>query len=1079
MPEFAHLHVHSHYSLLDGLAKVPDLVAEAKKRKMSALALTDHGVMYGAVEFYTVAKEQGLKPILGVEAYMAHGAHSSKSSTDDRIRFHLLLLAKNLTGYQNLIQLTTKAHLQGFYYKPRIDKALLQEHAAGVIGTSTCLNGEICKAIRNNHLDEAEELIKTYSAIFAPGDFYIELQRHINNAEQEKVNAVLKELARKYKLPLIATNDVHYARSEDAEAQDILVAIQTKTDLADKKRLSMRGDDFSLFSPQHMAELFSDTPEALSNTLEIVAKCNVELELGKTRLPYFELPENQNSQDHLAELCIKGLEKRYSISARIDPQTRTVVFNNETKADLEHLQKIKSRLEYELSVINKTGFIDYFLIVQDLVNWAKNQGIVVGPGRGSAAGSLVSYLLNITNLDPLKYELLFERFLNPERISMPDIDLDFTDARRDEVLAYARQKYGQDHVAQIITFGTMAARGAIRDVGRVLGYQYAFCDKLAKLVPFGMTLQKALNESNEFLNFYNADPEAKRLVDFARQLEGVARHASTHACGVVITKEPLSEHAPCQFGTTGDTNVVTQYEMHSVEKLGLLKMDFLGLKNLTIIENTLRIITKVHGQEIDIDQIPLHDLNTFKLLQRGDTTGIFQLESEGMRRYLKQLVPTEFEDIIAMVSLYRPGPMELIPTYINRKHGREPVNYLHARLEPIFKKTYGIMVYQEQLLQAAQAMAGFSLAEADILRKAVGKKIRKLLQEQKTKLLSGMARNKIPKSVAEEFWKLVEPFDRYGFNRSHAACYAMIAYQTAYLKAHYPTEFMASLLNARAGNIDEMAFLVDDARASEIAVLPPDINESLTHFTVTGPKTIRFGLAAIKNVGEKIVEALITERQTNGRFINIADLVERVRSKDFNKKSLESLVKTGAFDSLEERGKLIANTDHILRAAQELRQEVTNQSSLFGADSNIKNAFNLRLADATAAKASEKLGWEKELLGLFLSDNPLKEHADFLKKHTIAIGKILAAPEVRVLNRPLRIGGHIENIRRINTKKGDPMLFVKIRDASGDMEVVVFPKVLEKTAPVWTDGGVVVLQGTCQKRNGEYNFICEKVKKLE
>ena len=1043
------------------------------------MALTDHGVMYGAVEFYIAAKERGLKPIIGVEAYVAHGDYRSKTTTDDRTRYHLLLLAKNLAGYHNLIQLTTKAHLEGFYYKPRIDKNLLKQYSEGLIGTSACLNSEICRAIRAKRLDAAEELIQTYASIFAPGDFYIELQYHTNIPDQQAANVVLIELARKYKLPLIATNDVHYTKSEDAEAQDILVAIQTKTNVANEKRLTMRQDDFSLFSTELMAEHFKDTPEALSNTLEIAEKCNLELELGKTRLPYFEVPGGQTSVDFLADLCAAGVERRYGFKATVakdDHQTWTVKVPK--GGDQAFAKKVEERLQYELSIINKTGFVNYFLIVQDLVNWAKNQGIVVGPGRGSAAGSLVSYVLNVTNLDPLKYDLLFERFLNPARISLPDIDLDFTDERRDEVLAYARQKYGQDHVAQIITFGTMAARGAIRDVGRVLGYEYSYCDRLAKLVPFGLNLSRALKEANEFKHEYETDAQAKRLIDFAKKLEGVARHASTHACGVVITKEPLSQHTPLQYGTTGESTIVTQYEMHAVESLGLLKMDFLGLRNLTIIENTLRIIKKMHQIEINVDALPENDSATFEVLQKGDTTGIFQLESEGIRRYLKQLKPSEFEDIIAMVALYRPGPMELIPTYINRKHGQEPVTYLHPKLEPIFKKTYGIMVYQEQLLQAAQAMAGFSLAEADILRKAVGKKIRKLLQEQKIKLLKGMADNKIPKKVAEAFWKLIEPFDRYGFNRSHAACYAMIAYQTAYLKAHYPTEFMASLLNSRANAIDEIAFLIEDARKNEMRVLAPDINESLTAFTVTGPRTIRFGLAGIKNVGEKAVEDIIEARQAGGKFANVGALVERVRTKDLNKKSLESLIRGGALDSLEERGKLLANLDHILRAAQELKQEAANQASLFGQTKATQAAFQLQLKDAPPASVTQKLAWEKELLGLFLSDNPLRQHAEFLSKHTVAIQKIKDAPETKLANRTLRIGGHIEDLRRINTKKGDPMLFAKIRDATGEIETVVFPKVLQKHPELWVKGNVVIIQGTCQIRNGEPNFVCEKVKIL-
>lgn len=1077
MARFTHLHVHSHYSLLDGLARIPELVSRAKALNMKALALTDHGVMYGAVEFYTAAKEQGLKPIIGLEAYVAENDFRAKGSPQDKHRSHLVLLAKNNVGYHNLLQLTTKAHLEGFYYKPRIDKPLLLKHAEGLIGTTSCLSSEICKAIRHHHYDAAEALLIEYLHIFEAGDFYIELQRHLNTPIQQEVNAVLLELAAKYHLPIIATNDVHYLRSEDAEAQDILMAIQMKKDLTDEKRLSMRHDDFSMFSTERMAELFRDTPEALEMTGEIVDKCNVELEIGTLHLPYFEVPKGETNAGFLERLCYEGVTRRYGFPVKDgDKGWRIDVAH---AADQTRAAAVDERVRYELSVIEKTGYLDYFLIVQDLVNWAKSQGIVVGPGRGSAAGSIAAYLLNITNMDPLAYDLLFERFLNPARVSMPDIDLDFADKRRDEVIEYARSKYGTDHVAQIITFGTMAARAAIRDVGRVMGYEYIYCDRLAKLVPFGLDLKRALAASPELKELYATDPKTTRLIDIAQKLEGVARHASTHACGVVITKEALDNYTPRQFAPTDEKTIVTQYEMHAVEKLGLLKMDFLGLKNLTIIEDALRIIKKVHGVSINLDTLPLDDAVTFNLLKNGNTTGIFQLESDGMRRYLKQLSPTEFEDIIAMVSLYRPGPMELIPTYIARKHGKEQVTYLHPKLEPILKKTYGIMVYQEQLLQAAQALAGVSLAEADILRKAVGKKIKKLLQEQKTKLLAGMKKNKIPAKTAEAFWKLIEPFSRYGFVRSHGACYAMIAYQTAYLKAHYPTEFMTALLNSRESDVEEIAFLIEDARLLKITVLPPDINESLAKFTATGPTTIRFGLEAVKNVGEKIVADIIAERKARGPFANINDFISRVRTKDLNRKSLESLIKAGACDSLGERGGLLKNLDRILKAAQELKSEAAPQVSLFSNESGAQHSFTLKLEPAPPASTDERLAWEKELLGLYISDNPIRKHLAFLAKHATPITTVLTAPEAKVVNRTLRIGGQIEDVRRITTKRGEPMLFLKIRDQTGALETVVFPKVLAKYPDAWSKGGVVIMEGQCQKRNGDYNFVCEKVKALK
>ncbi len=1057
---FTHLHVHSHYSLLDGLAKIDDLLDYAKELGFNSLALTDHGAMYGVIEFYKKAKERGIKPILGAELYVASGSRLSRSLPSDRIRYHLTLLVKNQQGYRNLIQLSTKGYLEGFYYKPRVDKELLKKYSEGLIAMSGCLSGEIPKAIAAGDLDKAERALSEYTNIFGKENFYLELGRHKEIEEQEIVNNYLVDFAKKFKLKVVATNDVHYLRPEDAAIQDILVAVQTNKDLLDENRLTIRQSDFSLKAPETMINEFSDLPEAIDNTQEIVEKCNFEIELGKTVLPDFKPPNNKPPIEYLKDLCEDGLKRRYSDLKNNNP---------------EQYKKIIDRLNYELSIIEKTGFASYFLIVSDFVNWAKNNGILVGPGRGSAAGSLVSYLLNITDLDPLKYDLIFERFLNPERVSMPDIDIDFDDIKRDKVLEYVKQKYGQDKVAQIITFGKMNARAAIRDVGRAMGYEYSFCDKLAKMIPFGFTLKRALEEISDLKEAYKKDERVQILIDNAKKLEGVVRHASTHACGVVIGKESLNNLVPLQYDSQENKTIITQYEMHSIEDLGLLKMDFLGLKNLTIIEQTIKIVEKTQGKNININQLPLDDEETFKLLQQGNTTGVFQLESDGMRRYLTQLKPTNFEDIIAMISLYRPGPMELIPHYIARKHKKEPVTYLHPKMEPILRNTFGIMIYQEQLIQIAKELAGFSLPEADILRKAIGKKNKKLLNEQKIKLIKGLVKNNISYEIAFKIWELIEPFGRYGFNRSHSACYAMIAYQTAFLKAHYPTEFTCALLNSRDSDIDEIAFLIEDAAKQNITVLPPDINESLGKFTVIGEKTIRFGLLAIKNVGENIVLEIIAERKKNGKFKNLKDLITRVKIRDLNKKSLEALIKAGALDSLEERKKILFNLDKILKILAELRGAIkTQQNSLFG--ENNADFISLKLDNCEPASEDEKLLWEKEVLGLYVSSHPLKKHKKLIQKFATPINQIKS--DKRFLNKTLNICFITEEIKKINTKSGEPMLFIKGRDLTSEIDIVVFPNVLNKTAAVWQINKVVFAQGRIQERNGELAFLVNKAKNL-
>ena len=1062
---FVHLHTHSHYSLLDGLAKIDDLIGHAKELGMKTLALTDHGNLYGAVEFYKKALKAEIKPILGVEAYIAKGSRHEKQplKKGEKNYFHLILLCENDFGWKNLLQLATKANLEGFYYKPRMDKELLRQHHEGLIALSACPAGEIPQLILNNNLEEAEKTVREYQDIFGKENFFLEIGYHPNIPEVAKISEGLKNLSQKTGAPLVATQDIHYLKSEDAEYQDILLAIQTGNTIENEDRLSIKIDDFSMRSQEEMIEFFKDFPEAIENTVKIAERCNVNLPLYQILLPEFPLPENKNSAvEYLKELVMGKITGRFPT------------------ADA----KIMERLDYELRVIEKTGFADYFLIVQDFVNWAKERGIVVGPGRGSAAGSLVSYVLGITDIDPLKYDLLFERFLNPDRISMPDIDLDFTDARRDEVFAYLRQQYGEDHVAQIITFGTMAARAAIRDAGRALGQPYGLCDQLAKLIPFNEKLEEALKKVPELNELYKNNPDAKKIIDAAKHLEGVARHASVHACGLVISKEPLTDYVPLQRAPQDPNIIITQFEMHSIEDLGLLKIDLLGLKNLTIIEETIRLIKELRDEKIEISKIPLDDKKTFKLLQEGDTTGVFQLESSGMRRNLKELEPTEFEDIIAMVSLYRPGPMELIPSFINRKHGREKVKYLHPLLEPILKNTHGIGIYQEQMMRIARDLAGFTLAEADTLRKAIGKKIKILLDSQKERLIKGMTENGIDQKTAKEIWELFPPFARYGFNRSHAACYALIGYQTAYLKTHYPIEFMTGLLNADSGDTERIAFLIHEAQKAGIKILPPDINKSFTNFIPEDDKNIRFGLLAIKNVGANIIDAIIQERQIAGPFVDFIDFLTRVFHKDLNKKSLESLIKAGAFDSLNvDRGQLLTNIEEILVFSQNIKKGrngngQNSQSSLFGADYSVPaflkiNAKNRPISD------KEKLVWEKELLGLYISGHPLDQYLGKINGDNVkTIKKILENKGFNGNGNGSRTIGVISKIKRITTKTGQSILFVEIEDKNDSLEMVVFSDTLAKNPAIWQENKVILASGKLSWRNNEPKFICQQATEL-
>ncbi|MDO8668957.1 MAG: DNA polymerase III subunit alpha [Candidatus Buchananbacteria bacterium] len=1052
---FVHLHTHSHYSMLDGLGKIGDLVDRAVSFGMPALALTDHGVMYGAVEFYKAATKAKIKPIIGLEAYVARNGHQNKRSQIDIKPYHLILLAKNEEGYKNLVKLTTTAHLAGFYYKPRIDFELLQKYAGGLVCLTACLAGELANHIINDKIDSAKDMIDRYQKLFGADSFYLEVQHNPSIRHQLLVNEKIYELSREMGAPVVATNDVHYIEKDDDKVQDILLCIQMKKVLSDKDRMSMIGEDFSFLSPQDMKNNFPDHPEVIENTLKIAALCNFEMKLGGVVLPHFPLPEKKDTDEYLRDWCQRGLQKRYN----------NIVGN-----------EIIERMDYELGVIEKTGYAGYFLIVADFINWAKDSGIVVGPGRGSAAGSLVSYLIGITNIDPIKYDLVFERFLNPERISMPDIDTDFADARRDDVLNYVSEKYGRDQVAQIITFGTMAARAAVRDVGRAMGLPYNYCDRVAKLIPMFTKLKEAIDTIDELKEILN-EADGRKLLTAALRLEGVVRHASTHACGVVITPESLDNYSPRQFGSSGDNSIVVQYEGHSVEDLGLLKMDFLGLSNLTIIEQALEIINKIHGLKIDIESIPLDDQKVFKLFQQGRTTGVFQLESSGMKRYLKQLLPTDLEDIIAMVALYRPGPMEYIPDYINGKHGRKKPHYLHPKLKPILEKTYGVAVYQEQLLQIARDLAGFSYGEADILRKAVGKKIKTLLDEQESKIIKGMTSNGIDEKVAKSIWEFILPFAAYGFNRSHAACYAMIAYQTAYLKANYPAEYMAALLTSDQGNSDRIAIEVEECRQLGIEVLPPDVNESFSTFTVIAESLkenrprIRFGLFAVKGLGENIVRAIIKERKENGNFKNLHDFLTRINNKDLNKRSVEAMAKAGVLDSLEERNKLLYNIDRILLFIKESNQIVASgQDSLFDITPQV-SLSGLTLDNTSPLDKKQKLTWEKEYLGIYVSDHPMQELSLKLNGFVTKCAELKTSDAKKYV----KIAGVISSLKKIATKKGDLMLFASIEDNTGSTEVLVFPKILEENPHIWQVDSIVAVLGKISDKDDEVKILCEKV----
>ncbi len=1034
--KFVHLHVHSHYSLLDGLSKVPELVEMAKEQGSNALALTDHGVMYGIIEFYKECKKAGIKPIIGCEVYIVEGSLEDRASTGGRVKpYHLILLAKNSEGYINLMKITTQAHLKGYYYKPRIDYDFLKEHSQGLVCLSGCLQGEVPRAILNDDLNKARKVITWHHKVFGD-DYYLEMQHHPNIPDQLRVNDQLKVFAKEFNLPLVASCDSHYLHPEDADAHEALLCVQTGSQLSDEHRFSMKGEVFNLMDPAVMAEAFADVPEAITNTQKIADICNVEIELGKIILPIFDLPKDEvDHKSYLKKLVDAGTKHRFGDKPS---------------------SEILTRLEYELRIISQMNYESYFLVVEDFIRWAKNQKIVVGPGRGSGAASIVSYVLDITDINPLDYDLIFERFLNPSRISMPDFDIDFADDRRDEVIKYVVDKYGGDKVAQIVTFGTMAARASIRDVGRVMGISYTEVDKIAKLLPLGVSLAEALKVVDELKQSYDTDSKTKDLIDLAQKLEGVVRHTSVHAAGVIIADKDLVNYTPLQTASKGEISYVTQYSMFPLEDLGLLKIDFLGLKNLTIIKNALRIIRKTRGQDIDISKLSLEDKATYKLLSRGETTGVFQFESEGMKRNLQNLRPSVFGDVIAMVALYRPGPIELIPDFIDRKHGRKKIEYLHPKLEPILKETYGVAVYQEQVLRIARDLCGFSMGEADVLRKAIGKKIKKMLLEQQEKFVKGAINNGIDQKIAKQLFEFVKPFASYGFNKAHATCYALIAYRTAYLKAHFPNEFLAALLTSDQGDLDKVAKNIAEAERINIRVLPPSINESFTDFAVvkeTG--NIRFGLNVIKNVGHKVSDLVVDERQENGSYKDLEDFLSRVPKEALNKKVLESLARAGALSEFGDNKELFENVDVMISFVNGTGRDANiDQLGIFSNDIARKSVQS-QFKKVEPSNEKERLAWEKELLGTFVSKHPLKEIMPKLEGMVCKIESLHEDSD----NKRVKIGGVISAVQKVNTKNNEPMLFVKLADLTGSIEVIVFPNILQKYGSLFELDKILVIEG--------------------
>lgn len=1073
---FVHLHNHTQYSLLDGLTKLGPLLDFTKERGMSAVAKTDHGTLSGTIEFYKEALSKGVKPIIGIEIYVANRKHTDKDPLKDRSRYHLILLAMNNIGYQNLMRLSTIANLDGFYYMPRVDHDLLEKYNEGLIAMSACMGGELGEAIRQNQDKEAEAIASWYKSVF--GDrYYLEVQDHghpqnpLYSSEQNLVNNKLLKLGKKLDIPIVVTCDAHYLRHEDQEAHEVLLCVGTASYLTDTNRMTLKDYPLHVEEPEAIIKRWGKSnPEVITNTLKVAERCNVNIELGKILIPKFSVPKGETEKSYLDKLVFQGLAKRYGGMDDI-----TAAQNSLVKIKKSLPPDILKRAEYELGVIDSMNFNGYFLIIWDFIKWGKDEGIVFGPGRGSAAGSIIAYALRITELDPLKYDLLFERFLNPDRISMPDIDIDIQDSRRDEVIKYCVDKYGHDRVANIVTFGRMAARAAVRDVGRVMQIPYGDVDRLAKMIPppvqgRHVPLETAIKTTGELKTEYTDNPTARQIIDMAMRLEGTVRSHGVHAAGVVIAPDDIVRYVPLEMAQKGV--IATQYPMGPIEDLGLLKMDFLGLSNLTTIKNALRIIRKVYDKDIIVGDLPLDDRAAYKLLGQGDTTGVFQLESAGMKRYLKELKPTAFEDIIAMVALYRPGPMQFIDDFIARKHGRKAIEYLHPKMENALKSTYGVLVYQEQFMQISKDIAGFTGGQADTLRKAVGKKNMDLMKKVRPEFIEGAIKHSgADRALMEKFWSQLEEFANYCFNKSHAACYALIAYWTAYLKAHYPAAFMAALMTSDYDDTNRLSIEISECKRMGIKVLPPDVNQSFHEFAVVPNKTdknaeIRFGLDAVKNVGHGAAAEIIRSRDTDGEFKSIEDFLARINSRLVNRKTWESLTKAGAFDRFIDRGVLLENLDNILAAGVKLtRDQQRGQTDLFGgADSVATIKIDIPKGKSLYGE-HEYLQWERELLGLYLSQHPLESYDNLLNEQAVPLADLIPETDGYTAT----VGGIISAIRQINTKNGQPMAFIKLEDVVGDeRELVVFPKVFQENSEVLQLQKIIIATGKINAidRNG-------------
>ena len=1072
--DYVHLHNHTHHSLLDGLTKMPDLVNKVKELGMEAVAVTDHGTMSGSVEFYKAATEVGIKPIIGQEFYVATRSRHDRDPAKDKARYHLTVLAMNNQGYQNLMQLSTIANLEGMYYKPRIDHEVIEKYNEGLIVLSGCAGGEVGESLSSDNYEEAKRIASWYKSIF--GDrYYLEMQDHGHKDHpgrwdvQYKVNGLLEKLSKDLDIPLVVSNDGHYLMKDDQDAHEILLCVGTGAFLSDEKRMSLKGFDLHVTGPLEIIERWGEShPEAITNTKLIADRCHVELSLGGILIPTFPTPDGSTEKGYLDKLVYRGLAWRYGKVLKQDVDKLDI---NESKKHIP--EDVLARAEYELGVVDNMGFNGYFLIVQDFINWGKDKGIIFGPGRGSAAGSILAYALRITELDPLEYDLLFERFLNPDRISMPDVDIDIQDTRRDEVIQYCTEKYGFSRVANIVTFGKMAARAAVRDVARVLQVPYAEANRLSQMIPppaqgKHIPLKVSVQNDLDLKREYETNPTAKMVFDFAFRLEGTIRSHGVHACGVVIAPDDIVKFVPLEMAQKGV--IATQYSMGLIEELGLLKMDFLGLSNLTTINNTLRIIKKVYGVKIDLDTLPLDDKETYELLQRGETTGVFQLESAGMKRYLKDLKPTSFGDIIAMVALYRPGPMQFIDSFIKRKHGNEPISYLHGKFENALEETYGILVYQEQFMQISKDFSGFTGGQADTLRKAVGKKKIDLMRKVKVDFVEGAVKHSgADPKLAEKFWEQLEEFANYCFNKSHAACYGLIAYQTAYLKAHYPDAFMAALMTSDQNDIDRLAIEINECKHMGIKVLPPDVNDGFVEFAVVpDKKEIRFGMAAVKGVGTGAVEEILRARK-DGKFISIEDFAKRVSTSKFNKKAWDSLIKSGGFDSLGDRSDLLFNLETVQAFASKLQKEaLSGQTDLFGdllGGTSVQPTVTMQISPVKHTDR-ERLTWERELMGLYVSAHPLDNYDTYFEEQTVSLSQV--TPDVD--GKKATIGGLISTVRSIVTKSGTKMAFVGLEDKTGESEVIIFPNLYEQIGAKLVQDAVVLVSGKISARDRDGNI---------